>query len=165
MANAQRDMFKEKVSKAGESGTMPKAAGKAMPEDHAAGGKTTTITHNDDGSHSVKHADGESSEHPNTGHMLMGLHAKHAEGEGHHMHIHGGGHDGAAEHETVTTHHVGMDGEVEGPTHHAGVGEALDNASQMYGDDGVGMEPEGMPAAEKMTGHGAHSGAGHSDMY
>lgn len=67
--------------------------------------------------------------------MLQGLHAKHG---GKHMHVH-------AHEAGVTTHHIGEDGEVEGPHEHGSMEEAADHMKMVMGD---GMEEEaGMPAA------------------
>lgn len=146
--NAQREKFANGGEKAGE---------KAKPEDGKVkgpveegdkpgdGDASTTITHHADGSHTVQHHDGETSEHPTPGHMLMGLHAKHADGDGMHVHNHGEG---------VTTHHVGMDGMVEGPHEHGSSEEAAEHMKQVLGQDGGngsmemsdGMPEHGMPS-------------------
>lgn len=128
-------------------------SGKAMPEAKTHGGEggsesSTTIQHHADGSHTVQHHDGETSEHPSTGHMLMGLHAKHESGDGMHVHKHDGmpnhPHEGMEPHHAVTTHHVGMDGQVEGPTHHGSVDEAGQHMQQVMGEDGGNDAVSGM---------------------
>jgi hypothetical protein len=101
-------------------------------------GKQTTITHHPDGSHEVQHADGETSKHPNAGHMAAHMHAKHAGGEVGNMHSDGG---------AVTTHNVGPDGEVNGPTEYASPEEGANHlAMAMNGNDGE------MPMAEEPDG-------------
>jgi hypothetical protein len=127
--NTQRQKFNSEVSGLSSKKAKPETKAHAGEEPGTGeGGGITTITHHGDGTHSVMHHDGETTEHPSTGHMLMGLHAKHEMGGGGHMHSHGGmeGAEGS-----VTTHHVGMDGEVQGPHHHAdemAAGEHLANA-------------------------------------
>lgn len=141
--NVQRENFGKKSSGGGES--------KPEPEPKAEGGSTTTITHNADGSHSAKHSDGESSDHPSMGHLAMHLHSKHSDGEAMHVHKHDGG---------VSTHHVGMDGMVEGPHDHADMGAASDHMQQVLGQDGMngsmaiagGSAPDGGMGG-KMAGH------------
>lgn len=141
--NAQREGFK-KSALGGSKGAPAGKGGKAEAESETKGdGSTTTITHNGDGSHSVMHADGEKSEHPNTGHMLMTMHAKHSEGPGMHAHQHEAG---------VTTHHVGHDGMVEGPHEHGSADEAGEHMKQMLGDDG------GNGAVEQSDGMQQHGG-------
>lgn len=129
--NVQREKF----------GYHAGGGGKAMPEDRKVkgdvgvgdsptdngDGATTTITHHGDGTHSVEHADGEKTDHPTTGHMLMTMHAKHTGEPGGHIHAHGAG---------ATTHHVGHDGMVEGPHEHGTTEEAADHMKAMLGEDG-----------------------------
>lgn len=144
--NTQREKFSAGLNRGGADPGMGKAPAKAGPETHGGGvgpeGQEgqTTISHHPDGSHSVKHSDGEETHHPSTGHMLMGMHAKHHPGEsGGHMHEHGAG---------VTTHHVGMDGEVQGPHDHASPEDAgMHLASAVGGADemGHGSGEPGMP--------------------
>lgn len=145
--NTQRQKFNSEVSGLSSKKAKPETkahAGGLPPEDGE--GSKTTITHHEDGSHSVMHHDGEETHHPSTGHMLMGMHAKHEMGGGGHMHAHGGmeGAEGS-----VTTHHVGMDGEVQGPHHHADeqsagqhLADALGEGSTAIHDDS-GMESYG----------------------
>lgn len=97
---------------------------------HGGDGKESKVIHHPDGSHEVHHADGEVSKHPNAGHMAAHMHAKHAGGEVGNMH--------RDEMGTVTTHHVGPDGEVNGPTEHASPEEGANHMAQMMGND----EPE-----------------------
>jgi hypothetical protein len=67
--------------------------------------------------------------------MLQELHAKHG---GKHMHVHA--HD-----QGVTTHHIGDDGNVEGPHHHASTQEAADHMHMVMGDGMDQAEPEQAP--------------------
>ncbi len=127
--NREREAFNSHVS---EAGKKPAMGGEKKPGMND-GGSSTTIEHHGDGSHSVHHADGEHSDHPTTGHMLMALHAKHAEGDGGHLHAHPEG--------TATTHHVGMDGMVEGPHEHASAEDGANHLSSMMG--GGAGEPMG----------------------
>lgn len=102
------------------------------------GGKESKIIHHPDGSHEVHHADGDVSKHPNAGHMAAHMHARHDGGEVGNMHSDGG---------MVTTHHVGPDGEVSGPTEHASPQDGASHlAMAMNGDAGempMGAEPDG----------------------
>lgn len=120
--NSQREAFGKKASEG--SKPEPKMSAKADTGD---GEATTTITHHADGSHTAVHSDGETSEHPSSGHLAMHMHAKHGHGEAMHVHKHEGG---------VTTHHVGMDGMVEGPSEHGSTAEAGDHMQAMLGEDG-----------------------------
>lgn len=116
----------------------------AMPSGD--GGKTE-ITHHPPGtmhpqtgepiSHSVKHSDGEETHHPSAGHMAAHLHAKHDGGEVGNMHSDGG---------KVTTHHVGPDGEVNGPEDHATPEEGANHLAMMMNGEDHGpdeSEPDG----------------------
>lgn len=113
-----------------------------MPErpqmPHEGDGKETKIVHHPDGSHEVTHSDGEVSKHPNAGHMAAHMHAKHAGGDVGNMHSDGG---------MVTTHHVGPDGEVSGPTEHASPEEGANHLAMAMNGDGnempMGAEPDG----------------------
>lgn len=141
--NVQREKFaSESSSKSkGEDKPETKVKGPAEGEE-----SSTTITHHADGTHTAEHSDGEKSEHPNLGHLAMHMHGKHEGGMAMHAHEHDGG---------VTTHHVGMDGMVEGPHDHASADEAGEHMKQVLGSDGGngamnmsdGMEPKGsMPS-------------------
>lgn len=130
--NFEREAFKNKTSAMSRGGEKP--------AEHEGGGEHTKIMHDHPkpGMHTVHHADGEKTEHPSVGHMLMGLHAKHAEGEGGHMEVHPEGH--------ATTHHVGMDGMVQGPDEHEGpqeagehLGSVMSEPDDMSGGGGGGM--------------------------
>jgi hypothetical protein len=130
--NVQREKFasggsgSEKPMGGNKRGAEGEEKVKGKPSE--GGESTTTITHHGDGSHAVDHADGEHSEHESTGHMLMHMHAKHHPGEpAHHAHQHDEG---------VTTHHVGMDGMVEGPHQHGSADEAGEHMKQVLGEDG-----------------------------
>lgn len=118
--NAQRERFNEESTK----NPAPKAKPASEPDGDES---TTTIKHNGDGSYTATHSDGETSEHPNMGHLAMALHAKHGDGEA--MHVQKGM-DG------VTTHHVGLDGQVQGPDQHGTMDEATQHMTQMLGEDG-----------------------------
>lgn len=103
------------------------------PPMHGGEGKETKIEHHEppmpDGTkHTVHHADGEVSKHPNAGHMAAHMHAKHEGGEVGNMHSDGMG--------GVTTHHVGPDGEVNGPEAHQSPEEGGEHlASVMSGEE------------------------------
>jgi hypothetical protein len=128
--NRQRESFKSKAMGSGkvEGGTKNPVKAEHAGNNAGEGESTTTITHHGDGTHTVQHHDGETTEHPNHGHMLMTIHAKHAEGPGAHIHAHPEG--------GATTHHVGHDGMVEGPHDHASVDEGAEHVKQMIGEDG-----------------------------
>lgn len=105
---------------------------------HDGGGKETKIIHHPDGSHEMHHADGEVTKHPTAGHAAAHFHARHGGGEVGNMHSDGG---------MVTTHHVGPDGEVTGPTEHASPEEGGNHlAMMMNGENEMpmdGAEPDG----------------------
>lgn len=118
--NTQREAFKKSSDGAPKKDkTDTKVAGAPAEEGEA----TTTITHHADGTHSTSGG----VEHAPLGHALMSIHAEHGDGEGMHVHKHEGG---------VTSHHVGMDGVVEGPNEHASSDEAGEHMKQMLGDGG-----------------------------
>lgn len=134
--NVERESFNKKASdKPKDKGDKPKPKGDMEPDGDE---PTTTITHHADGSKTAMHSDGETSEHPDGGHLAMHMHAKHGDGEAGHIHANM---DGA------TTHHVGMDGQVQGPDQHGSVGEAADHMKQMLGEDGgnAAVEQAGPP--------------------
>lgn len=114
----------------------------AMHHEPAASGSgtETTITHHPTGELEVHHSDGEVSKHPNAGHMAAHLHAKHTGGEVGNMHR------DEATGKTIT-HHVGPDGEVQGPMEHDSPQDGADHLCQsMCGDDAnqaAGYEPDG----------------------
>lgn len=126
--NLQREKFR-----GGLDGVPGKSGGKDRTEtpikssEVGEGEDTSTITHHPDGSHTIKHADGEESKHPNMAHAAMQLHAKHESGPA--MHVHDTG-------EGARTHHVGHDGMVEGPHEHGSVDEAADHMKQVMGEGG-----------------------------
>lgn len=107
---------------------------------------TTTMHHMAGGKVNVEHADGETSEHPSMGHAMMAIHAKHEVGPAMHVHNHGGApmqeHEGMEPHHTVTTHHVGHEGTVEGPHHHESMDATAEHMKGSIGDGG-GMKPGG----------------------
>lgn len=96
------------------------------------GQSKTEIHDNGDGTFHTKSHDGEETEHPHVGHMLMHLAAKHAEGK--HMHMH---HDGTS----MVSHHVGEDGEVQGPDEHGSTQDAMDHMGKVM-DGQEGMEDD-----------------------
>lgn len=119
--NKQREGFTKSVSEM----KPPSEKGASMRPEKGGGSGKTEITHNPDGSHSVMHHDGEKSEHPNAGHMAAHLHAKHEGGEVGNMH--------ATPEGGAVTHHVGMDGMVEGPMDHASPEEGANHMATMMG--------------------------------
>ena len=121
--NVERENFMDKAMKPAEKKAAPKEP-KGEPDGDE---PTTTITHHADGTHTAVHSDGQTDEKMPLGHHAMMMHSKHGDGEAGHIHAHM---DGA------TTHHVGMDGQVQGPNDHASVGEAADHMKQMLGEDG-----------------------------
>lgn len=120
--NREREGFNKKV--ADISASKPGGESKKSPMSEGSG-SSTKIDHHPDGSHTVTHHDGEVSEHPTHGHMAAHLHAKHTGGEVANMHAHEAG---------ATTHHVGVDGVVEGPNEHGSVQEGADHMAAMMGD-------------------------------
>ncbi len=152
--NVQREKFREK---AGKMESEPKAKGGPIAEGAGGDEPTTTITHHADGSKTAAHSDGETSEHPNSGHLAMHMHSKHEDGEA--MHVHKNM-DGA------TTHHVGMDGQVQGPHQHGSTEEAADHMKSMLGDGGGanGAEENGM-SEHLPTSRSPQGGLGGMDLY
>lgn len=128
--NFERENFRSKA------GAMPRPGERQGDKPEGGGSGKTEIMHDHPkpGMHTVKHADGETTEHGHVGHMLMTLHAKHADGEGGHMQVHPEGH--------ATTHHVGADGMVEGPEEHDSSMEAGDHLGQSLSDDGDMMNKQ-----------------------
>lgn len=126
---------------------MPKP-GESSHGGGAGGKNVTTIHHNPDGvSHTVHHADGETTEHAHGGHMLVTLHAKHMDGGGGHMHAKPEG--------GATTHHTDGTGAVEGPHEHESPEAAGEHLGSMLGDGGSDGMSEGMSAAQGEEGGGA----------
>ena len=143
IGNVERDNFRK------QSASMPRPGGAPQgnkPEGSGSGKTEIMHDHPKPGMHTVKHADGETTEHNHVGHMLMTLHAKHADGEGGHMHVHPEG--------NATTHHVGADGMVEGPDEHEGPMEAGDHLAQSLSDEG------GMTKQPAMLGMSEDEGDG-----
>ena len=146
--NSQHDAFRSKVKDAkGEMDKKP--AGGGMEEKKPMGGESmgkTEIEHGADG-HMVTHSDGEKTgPHPTMGHAVMAIHAKHEPGPAHLMHDNGAG---------VTTHHVGHDGEPQGPDQHPDVDAAADHAREVMGG-GMSMENMGGDMPEGMPMHGGY---------
>lgn len=120
------------------SSNMPMPPRMPEPAMHGGGdGKETKIIHQADGSHEIHHADGEVTKHPTAGHAAAHFHAKHGGGEVGNMHSDGG---------TVTTHHVGPDGEVSGPTEHASSEEGANHLAMMM--NGENEMPNEGPSLE-----------------
>lgn len=128
----QRTAFKEHVD-----GMKSKPAGGEATHEHPSPVHSETkIVHHEDGTHTLHHPDGTQTHHPTMGHAAMHLAAMHDGGEHGHIHAHPEG--------GATTHHVGMDGQVNGPDEHEGVGEAAEHLEGMMGD-GEMPEHDGMP--------------------
>ena len=119
-------------------------------------------TVHEDGKVSMEH-DGEKSEHPSIAHAAMHLHAKHEVGPAMHVHNHGGSpmgeHEGMEGHHSVTTHHVGPDGDVQGPHHHSSMEEAANHMHSAIGEGGGEGMHEGLPE------HGGGGGEGKPSLY
>jgi len=123
-------MAEEKMERRGLSKMAPafekreRPEMKAGAEDHPehGDGKTTTITHNEDGSHTVNHADGEVSEHPDHLHLASHLAHKLSGGDKHHI-VH---HDGMEAH----SHSVHEDGQHE--DHEGNSAEDAKNAMDKF---------------------------------
>lgn len=139
--NNQREAFQKKVAEHKPGGEM-QHEGEGQHSSPAVG--TSTVTHHEDGSHSVSHHDGEKTHHPTAAHMGMHMAGKHDGGEHGHIAPHPAG---------ATTHHVGMDGEVQGPHDHGSEEEAYSHLKGSIGD-GAEMgehEPAGMGGHEEET--------------
>ena len=109
-----------------------------------------TIHKHADGSHSTETHDGEKMEHPTLGHALMHA-ANHHEPDAKHMHVKSDG-MGAME-----SHHVGEDGNIEGPHDHENIEALKDHMGKFLDEEaheGGGMEHEGGEhmGMEGMTG-------------
>lgn len=136
--NHEREAFREKVSKVSPMG------GDKMPAKESGGSSgETSIKHEADGTHTVKHADGEETKHPNMGHALMTVHAKHSASEGHHIESHPDG--------KHTSHHADMAGMVSGPHEHEDGKALMDHMGQMV-DEHEGMGPIDTSSAGPGTG-------------
>lgn len=133
--NAQREHFKGQVAE-----HMKVQAGGGDHNMDEGGDGHTHIEHHEPGKtpegapegtmHTIHHPDGEVSHHPNMGHAAMYLASKHDGGEHGHIHAHGAG---------ATTHHVGIDGEVQGPHEHESEDEAFNHLKSSIGEN-AGME-------------------------
>lgn len=131
--NLQRENFKKKVGEQMKAG----AADSASSEGPSGGGDIRVEDHGD-GTVSVHHGDGETTgPHPSMAHAAMQMIAKHQGGEHGHIEPHPGG--------GATTHHVSMDGEVQGPVDHESEDEAYNH---LKGSVGEGCEMAGDPAAD-----------------
>jgi len=141
--NAQLAMAADRRGGHGMPAPMaPKMEGAGEPkmsdEGGMDGGHMQIHDHGDGSFHTVS-KDGEQTEHPHIGHMLMHVAHHHApeHGHTHHMHMAEGGH---------TSHHVGQDGEVQGPHDAANLEELKGNMDQFLGEEeheGHGMEGGG----------------------
>lgn len=140
--NAQREAFKGKVEEHMKTGA---GAG----ELHMGGdGKKTTVEHHGDGTHTVHHADGEKSgPHPSMAHAAMHMAGKHDGGEHGHIMPHPGG--------GATTHHVGVDGEVQGPHDHESEQDGYSHLQENIGDGAGGGK---MPSEPEMMGRDGAEG-------
>ena len=144
--NPQREAFMARAH--GEGGKMrtdPEVKGTEDAKTENTGDATTEITHHEDGTHTVKHADGETSEHPSLGHAMMAVHAK--QGGDNAVHAE---HDGVG----ITTHAM-KDGEVES-REHEGPEEAGEYMKQCLGEDGGNGAVE---QSDGMSHHGVDAAA------
>jgi hypothetical protein len=111
----------------------------AMDGEHEDGGEGHMQVHDHgDGSFHTMSKDGEQTEHPHIGHMLMHIAAHHAPDAKHIHHMHDG-----MEH---VTHHVAEDGNVEGPHSHPDIEAAKEHMGQVMGDGGGAMPEQEMGA-------------------
>ena len=131
MANIERENFGKKIAamKGGAPGTEHAAGGEHSAEHGSQVIGKSTVSHHEDGSHSVEHHDGEKSHHPSAGHMGMHMAGKHDGGEHGHIMPHAAG---------ATTHHVDMSGEVQGPHEHGSEDEAYAHLKGSIGDGAEG---------------------------
>lgn len=136
--NVERENFKAKVA------AMPRGQSEGESKPPAGGGGETSIMHHPDGTHEVTHHDGEKTTHPNMGHMLMTLHAKHSPDEGHHIESHADG--------SHTSHHADMAGMVSGPHEHPDGGALMDHMGGMIGAE----KAEGMGPIDTGSGEGGN---------
>jgi hypothetical protein len=121
-----------------KSDPMKKEQGKTGGE--MGEGKQTTITHNEDGTHSVHHADGEQSDHPDHLHMLTHIGHKVTGGDKHHM-VH---HDGMQMH----SHGVHESGEHDGTHSHENLDELKSSMDQFLGEEGQEGQSAGGDVAQ-----------------
>ncbi len=134
--NQQRESFKGKVADHMKTGGASGAG--ATGGD---GGSETRIENHGDGTFTIHHSDGEKSgPHPSMARAAMELIGKHDGGEHGHIMPHPGG--------GATTHHVTMDGGVQGPTDHESEDEAY---SSLKGNIGDGAEVSGGERAPMMS--------------
>lgn len=129
------------LSRSSSNMPMPPHQAPSMQGD----GKETKIIHHPDGTHEIHHSDGEVTKHPNAGHAAAHFHAKHSGGEVANMHSDGG---------TVTTHHVGPDGEVNGPMEHASPEEGANQMASMMNGDGNEMPMDNEPDGDEGEAYG-----------
>jgi hypothetical protein len=148
--NAQRKEFQGRVAehmKNMQAGAGDRDMNEGKGEHSSPVIGESKISHHEDGSHSVEHHDGEKSHHPSAGHMGVHMAAKHDGGEHGHIHVHGGG---------AATHHVGADGEVQGPHEHESAEAGLNHLDGAIGD-GAGMSAESEPGTMDGQGEGGDS--------
>jgi hypothetical protein len=102
----------------------PPAIGKAVGD---ASVSHTTLHDHGDGTFHLEHEDGSSTESPHIGHALMSMASKHSDGM--HMHVH--------QHPTegLKTHHVGDDGQVQGPHDHANIEALKDHLGKFFNEE------------------------------
>lgn len=99
------------------------------------GGEHMQVHDHGDGSFHTVSKEGEQTEHPTVGHMLM--HVAHSSapehGHTHVMHNAEGGH---------TSHHVMQDGEIQGPHEHPDMESLAEHMRGMTGEGGGGNNPQ-----------------------
>jgi hypothetical protein len=111
-------------------GKAPKAPGmdKEPEEASSAGGGAHSELHDHgNGSFHTVMADGTKTEHPHLHHALAHMAAHHGPGEKHHL----AHHDGMS----MTTHHVGEDGQVQGPHDHDNAEAMKDNLGKFFNEE------------------------------
>jgi hypothetical protein len=130
--NIQRENFGKKVAEHMKSS----GGGERHGSGEGAGKSESRIEHHGDGTHTIHHHDGETSgPHPSMAHAGMHMAGKHDGGEHGHIMPHAGG--------GATTHHVGMDGMVEGPHEHGSEEDGYDHLKQNIGDGADMMGEDG----------------------
>ena len=124
-------------------------SGVAVAEHEPEGEEKESIAHitihkHADGTHSTETEGGEKMEHPTLGHALVHA-AAHHEPDSSHMHIK---HDGMG---GLESHHVGEDGQAQGPHEHPDVEALKSHLDKFLGEEGKeheGGEPMGMEGHE-----------------
>ncbi len=143
--NSQQASSRDKLE-----GTVPAGEGQG-------GGKPHELHAHGDGTFHTVSPEGERAEHPHLGHALMTM-AKHHEPEAKHMHAMSDG----VEH---TTHHVGEDGEVQGPHDHENI-EAVKEHLGKFFDEEENEGEEGGPEEKGERGFGgSKESKDHASLY